>query len=517
MATMKPVVPSTDVPTTGSTVLNSGIWATASRLLPQFSTLLVSVVAARSLGPDGMGRQSFIAFAAIFGTTAVTLGLPTALTRYIGETVGARRPETLRPLVGTVWRIETVAALVGGGVLVAIGLSGAEPRAAWILTGCVCAFSVLQRVATAVLIGLQHWREASVVSLVTGTLGTAATIAVLALGGGITGMIAVGAAATFLALVSTARLAYRRLALFPAPRRDPGLHTRTWRYALISSIGVPVTLVVWFRSELFFLGHYASDEQIALYSIAFSAYTALVILPQTVATVLAPSFATLYGAGGSERIRAVFGRATRLLVTATLALTAAAAVLGPEVLRLAYGSEYHGTVRVFLILLVVLPLVPLFQVSTSLLFGVGRQWAQLFIGAAAAVVDLAVASVLIPTHAAVGAALANAAGQLALSVPVIVYAVHVVGNISWEPRALMQAALAAASSGTAGLLAANWLGGVSGLAVGAVVIVVVFALVARVAPVLSPADGLWLEQTVHRRVTPIVRWICRPARGEVTS
>src|SRR6266536_5480948 len=140
--------------TRGRRVVGAGLWATGSRLLPQFYSLLMSVVAARFLGPDGMGRQSLIAFAAIFGTTATALGMPAALMRYVGQRVGAGESETLPDLIRVVWKIEAVAAVLGAIVLIGIGLHGAEPRAAWILAGLTCAFGVLQKVPTSVLVGL---------------------------------------------------------------------------------------------------------------------------------------------------------------------------------------------------------------------------------------------------------------------------------------------------------------------------------------------------------------------------
>ena len=48
--------------TTGTSVLHGSLWNTASRLIPQVYSLGISVAAARFLGPNGMGRQSFIAF-----------------------------------------------------------------------------------------------------------------------------------------------------------------------------------------------------------------------------------------------------------------------------------------------------------------------------------------------------------------------------------------------------------------------------------------------------------------------
>ena len=51
--------------TTGSSVLGGGLWSLASRMLPSCYPFVVSIAAARFLGPDAMGRQSFIAFVSL--------------------------------------------------------------------------------------------------------------------------------------------------------------------------------------------------------------------------------------------------------------------------------------------------------------------------------------------------------------------------------------------------------------------------------------------------------------------
>ena len=56
--------------TTGARVVRGGLWKMLANALPQLYALVLSVVAARYLGPSGMGRQSFIAF---IEATTITL------------------------------------------------------------------------------------------------------------------------------------------------------------------------------------------------------------------------------------------------------------------------------------------------------------------------------------------------------------------------------------------------------------------------------------------------------------
>src|SRR4051812_3815181 len=119
----------------GDSILRGGAWTAASGLLPQIYTLVVSVAAARLLESEDFGRQSFIAFTGLTVQMVLTVGLGTALTRSVAEALGRRHPSTARGLVAWALRWQTVAAVLGGGILVGVGVLGSSPRAAWILVG----------------------------------------------------------------------------------------------------------------------------------------------------------------------------------------------------------------------------------------------------------------------------------------------------------------------------------------------------------------------------------------------
>ena len=66
----------------------------------------------------------------------------------------------------------------------------------------------------------------------------------------------------------------------------PGLADDDRPLRAIASIGIVITWVVFQRSEVFFLQYYSTPEQIAIYSIPFTAVTALMLFPQAVSSSL---------------------------------------------------------------------------------------------------------------------------------------------------------------------------------------------------------------------------------------
>lgn len=506
--------------TTGRSVLSGGLWYVASWGIPQGYTLIVSIVAARFLGPDGMGRQSFIAFVSITTTTVLSSSMYLAVMRYIGETAGRGRAELLSGLLWWAWRVEGAAALLGGGVLGVSAALGARPEGAWAFAAVVTAVGILHTVPTAVLIGLQRFRRAAVVGLVTGFVGTPAVAIVLWQGGGITGMFATEAVVGILNLLWTGTLARRSLGAVEAgTEQAPGtvelgrLRRSVGRYALLSSFGVFLELIVGTRSEFFFLAHYSTDAQIAFYSIAYSAVSALRLIPRALAGSTTPAFATLFGAEAFDRIRSGYSRSLRLLVIAALPLTAAALALGPELIEEIYGTNYAGAGTPVRILLIAFPVVALSSLANSLLSGLGKIRVPLVANAIAAAFDVGLAAVLIPSLDARGAAIANAAGQGIYALVVLVAATKLAGPVEWRARALLRNATASGAAGVAGWAVLRALDGFSGLAAAAAAVIVAYGALAIVLRVLPAEDAAWLEQTLGGRFVARVTRLCASRRA----
>jgi O-antigen/teichoic acid export membrane protein len=492
--------------TRGAAVLRGGSWNVLGTFFPQLSLLAISIAAARFLGPDRFGRQSFIAFVEISALTLFTAGLPLALARFVGTTTGEGRPGVATGLVRWVWRLQAVGAVAGGVLLAVIGLLGAQPRAAWLLASLVVVASVLQRVPSALLTGLQRWRTPSLVSVVVACAAAIATIAVLAAGGGITGMFAVEAAATTASLAWLGVIARRARAPLGEPvAPDSALRRAVLNYAAFTGAGVVLTLIVWRRSEFLFLERFSTDRQIALYSVAFSAVSALLLVPQAVIAAVLPAVATLLGAGEEGRVRTGFARALRLLLVVTVPATALALALGPLAVRLVYGQAFDDAGPVLIVLLAPLPALALVNLANVLLAGMNRLRVPLLWGLAGAVVNIGLDFLLIPPFDALGAAFANIGGQLSAGLPVLVYAVRLLRPVDWSPGALARTVTASAGAGLAAWAPAAALGGVGGLVLGLAAGAVAFVALAAALRILPAEDARWLDEAAGGRLGPLTR------------
>lgn len=476
----------------GDSILRGGAWTAISGVLPQLYTLLISVAAARILGPDDFGRQSFIAFTGVTIQMVLTIGLGIAVSRSVAEALGRGEPGAARGIVGWALRLQVLGALAGGGILVAAGLLGSSPSSAWVLAGAATAFAIVQSVPAAALAGAHRFRDAAVVGLTTGAVTVPVIIAVLAADGGIVGMFAVEAAVALINLVWIARLT-RRAFSGPVSVRVPSIERAAVRFSAITTLGVLVSLVVWKRSEFFFLAHYSSDAEIALYSIAFAVVGAVTVLPERVTVMATPMFARMRGAGDERGIRDGFARTTRLLLLAVLPLAAGIAAVGPAFLELVYGSEYEDIGPIVVILAAGLPFAAITFTANSLLAALDDATRPLIAGAAAAVVNVALAFALIPGMDAVGAAWANVGGQLAAAGAVVWPAARAAGGLEWRPAELLRGVLAAGGSGVAAWAVVQLVGGVGGVVLGIAVGVAVFGALAAGLRVLAADDAAWAD------------------------
>jgi O-antigen/teichoic acid export membrane protein len=340
-------------------------------------------------------------------------------------------------------------------------------------------------------------------------------VAVLAAGGGITGMFAVEAVISAGNLVWTTMLARRALGRV-APWRGPELdheawrvlRSRAWRYALPASYGFLLTLVVWRRSEFFFLERYSTDTQIALYSVVFAFVAALTQFPDAIAAVALPAVATLSGAGEADRIRVGFARGLRMVALVALPITAVALAIGPRLLKLLFGPDFSGTEPVLLIMLVPFPLLPLLSLSRSVLAGLGKLRVPLIAETIAAAVNISLAFALVRDHGAVGAAVSNVAAQLTAAVLVLTYALWSLGDVDWRPLSLWRGVVAAAAAGLAGWAGVTLLPGAWGLVLGALLALVSFSALAVFLKILPEDDAAWLNKEAGRRLGGFVGTVC---------
>lgn len=413
----------------------------------------VSVVLARTLGPEAFARFALLSFVVPLLFAVTDLGVSQAAMREASRSYAAGDLATTRALLGKIvgWNLLRFPILCPLTVLLVDGSMVASMALAAYLVlvlasaGVNLALNAENRVAVLAKVAFVQALAAAGTSIASALAGASPeTIFALSLASG-------GVAAPIWLLATSPQL--RRAAL--VPRLPRGLGTGFWRFGVTALAVSLLTLLVFSRSEVVLLELFEEQQALAVFALAFGLAQRLTTPVDTLLGPLVPALAAL-DAAHPERLRAGFDRALRLASVA-VAFLAASAVAGMVFLApFLFGPEYDDVGLAFAALAGISLFQSAAQPYTALVYAVGRPQIALRALTAALVVDVGVAVVLIPPFGLWGAVAANAAGAL---VAIVLAARAVAGRGSVRlagvaaPRLLLVSVVAASLSAGAGLLA----------------------------------------------------------------
>lgn len=317
-------------------------WARAAGSAGFFTAVLIL---ARSLGPSGRGTIAFITVSALVIARLAGFGMGEATT-----VLAARRVEARAALLANLILFVLASALIVGalGFAVLLSLAGHRPEGIdrpelAILVGAGAAIALIEA-GGAFLLGCGRMQRLALLTatttwvypfllgavwLVDGLTVTRAALVWLS-------------AETIVALVLLSQSA--RVAGIAPPR--PRLLLESMSFGMRAWVGSLARLLN-FRTDQILLGFLASEATLGIYAVAVNASEALLYLPAATATALLPIAARADPQVQVEQALRAF-RSTALV---TGGLVVVAAVLGPLLLPVVFGSAFDASVEPFLLLL----------------------------------------------------------------------------------------------------------------------------------------------------------------------
>jgi O-antigen/teichoic acid export membrane protein len=392
---------STATATTGSARL---FWAQVVGNAGLFVGLLLI---ARALGPSGRGTVAFITVASMLVAWIARLGIGEATVVF-----SARTPSARPTLLANILLFAAVAGSVGATLVCTALVLVPELRPAGLGSAELAALVVSVVAATfadagykfvlacsrfrlhALVTTSTSWMYAAVIATIWATFGLTAARA---------------------AFAWAAVHAVRALLLFSASALDVGLRRPglpllgdCLRFGLRAWIG-SVADDLNFRVDQVIVALIASEAALGIYAVSVNAFEVLLYLPGAAATALLPLVAGTPHALRAERTLYVF-RSAAIVTTGSVIV---AALLGPLLLPLAFGSAFEGSVVPFLLLLPGALGALLLAVFTNALVASSAPGLSSFGPLVSLVVGLALDFALIPTWGASGAAAAASAAFFA--------------------------------------------------------------------------------------------------------
>lgn len=300
---------------------------------------------ARGLGPSGRGTIAFITVTALVVARVAGLGVGEATTVY-----AARRSEERDVLLSNLVLFMLSSSLLAAGLAcAALQLLGDERPAgvgqselAILIAGTLA--SALVEAGAAFLLGCGRLRRLALIT------ATASWVYPILLG---VVWLSAGLTVTRAALAWVAAEVLRALLLLRQSARGVAL-VRPRLSVLVDSMRFGIRVWVGsfarflnFRIDQILMGLMASEAALGIYAVAVNASEVLLYLPAATATALLPVAAR---AEPGQRVQQTL-RAFRSAALVTIGAVVVAAILGPLLLPVVFGSAFRGSVEPFLWLL----------------------------------------------------------------------------------------------------------------------------------------------------------------------
>jgi O-antigen/teichoic acid export membrane protein len=369
-----------------------------------------SLVIARTLGPDTFGRWTLCVTWASMLTFLLDLGFGVLLTRDAAAGTARAGAMVSGALVARILLFVPIA-LLFLAVAPELGLRGETASVLW--TVLLLAVSGMAYGSIAAV--FRAWPATLTVIVIVEVVG-----AVVQLGGtwwvtqqrGSVSALLLLASAVQIAQLVAAALLWRLVASagpvfeLPSPQFAVSLLRRAFPFAVAG-------LVVNVQERLapLMLGRLSGIGEVALFGAAWRIGSLVRMLPQAMFGGALPVLAAATGREGSGNVAFRFERV--LSVSAALAAAALAVFAGP-ILRVTYGADYAP--GIFTLMWVAIGLWP-FLVNSGRkvsLYAAGRERDAVRWSAAALAIQVVACALLIPRSGAAGAALAMAAGEMAV-------------------------------------------------------------------------------------------------------
>lgn len=417
-------------------ILKGTTYSLLALILVRVLTVIGSIAVARILGKVNLGMLSIvnnlIALAGLFAT----VGIPTALTKYVAEMRAAgdhRAGEySLGTIVGTAL----------GSLLVPLGLVAAaiffsagtiaqqiyhEPRLAPLIQLGVIALLISalgSNTGQALLQGLKEVKRIALVNIITSAAGVPIVIVLtllLRLPGAILAQVLTATLILLAVLLVIHRLGFRFRQLAFERRFLPRLFNLAFP-AFIS--GLVMTPALWITTTRLQNAHGFAD--VGLFNICYGLFQLVLFLPMAVGMPLVPVFAER-SSRAPEQIPPLLQTATQVVAFISLVFSAAIGIFARPLIQLLYGPDYLKAALPMSLMSGAVFFTSIGWVLGHYFAGTGRLWTGMKFNLCWLILLLASAWLLIPAYGALGLTAAFLVAYGLITVAMLGYARMIIG------------------------------------------------------------------------------------------
>jgi O-antigen/teichoic acid export membrane protein len=385
------------------------------QLVRMFLALATSVILARTLGVEGYGPYAYVLGLVTLLALPAHAGLPPLLVREVATYEQAGQRGLMRGVTRRAHQLALALGLLTGGVTATIVLTragGPSDRDAMIaVSATLIPLLALSRVREAILQGQRRVVASRFPEMVVRPVVFLLLVGGLFVAGRLEPLAALvaqlGATAVALGVLSVILARASR-----GPHPPPEYDDRRWRSALLPFSAIAG--VSYLNTEVFvpLVGMLASDAEVAYFRVAMS-LGLLVAVPLTVVeSVIHPHVARLYSAREQARLLRMVSRAGLVALVLSLPVVLVLGPFGRSILHLMYGTDYTHAYPPLLVLVAGFAVVNLIGPSMQLLYATAFETDALWISLASLALIAGMSLLWIPSHGALGAAIAFAVAKV---------------------------------------------------------------------------------------------------------
>jgi len=182
-------------------------------------------------------------------------------------------------------------------------------------------------------------------------------------------------------------------------------------YLVFISVLIIINMIVWERSEIFFIKIFSTSEELAFYSIAFT----LGYLPNKILTfgnVLLPKMSKFYAEKDFSKISIYYKQLTELVALLIIPIYVFMFIFVSDIVRMLYGESYIQVSSILKIIVFAGIISGIATIGSAFIQAVEKVDISFKIGVFITVVNILFDFLLIPKYKSIGAAYANSISQI---------------------------------------------------------------------------------------------------------
>ncbi len=402
----------------GGELARGGVGSLAINVASLAMQLLTTVILARAMGPESYGTYAFALALTTVVMTPIQTGITNVAVRFTATYHAREEWSLLKGLRRRLFQWTLGYGVIGAGLLfimvLATGGLGAGPSAVPTLGWAILllVFSPLVALFGGTLRGLRH----TVLGLLPeNIILPLAFLAFLGAGYLLPGAHCLDAEVAMALRVGGAAIAvcfgYAALRrYFPEDCKNsrPLYGTRMWARTILPLSFLGGMMVVNSRMDILMLGWLAETRDVGVYRVAVAGATLVTFMLSAVNMVVGPQTASLWAQGRKAELQRMLTWGARVSLAAALPVAILFWVFGADILRIVFGEEFVGG-HLALAILCVGQTVNAAAGSVGFILNMTGHERDTLVGvAAAAVLNIILNVLLIPSYGYVGAAIATA-------------------------------------------------------------------------------------------------------------